>query len=326
MGYLSGASHDGSFLYIGWADVKVISAITTFFEVFYTNQCYQRYSHLYSSTTKLFNVAHHFLFENRLVLHHKDPDSSWIIHGWLVASTVLFFTDLQGGTTDIVLDKLEAGGLLRPAERQWLQGRPNDEERQLILLHWCSQVMISSTHKCHAPSNTAKSQCDKLLAYRSLQQEIVTTLQLPVPFQYFHILCVMISINLFFWAYVMGVTYSIFAPFVFSFAMLIFMGMMELASQLSDPFGEDEVDFPIKHWLGTFADHHHVMLDDECPHQHGWQEMVDDEVALRWDGSKVEAFMNDAEHVPLPQYRQELRPSPQAITEGEYQQLVEQGP
>eukprot|EP00444_Apocalathium_aciculiferum_P059655 CAMPEP_0183596872 /NCGR_PEP_ID=MMETSP0371-20130417/175885_1 /TAXON_ID=268820 /ORGANISM="Peridinium aciculiferum, Strain PAER-2" /LENGTH=43 /DNA_ID= /DNA_START= /DNA_END= /DNA_ORIENTATION= len=43
----------------------------------------------------------------------------------------------------------------------------------------------------------------------------------------------MICANLGLWAYSMGLTDSIFAPVVFFFASLIFIGMMELSSDLS---------------------------------------------------------------------------------------------
>merc|ERR1712194_671806 len=63
-----------------------------------------------------------------------------------------------------------------------------------------------------------------------------------------------------------------FAPFVFFMAQLIFMGMMELASQLADPFGDDEVDFPIKKWLGHFFESAAVLLEyDFKGSENHWQ-------------------------------------------------------
>merc|ERR1711879_953924 len=49
--------------------------------------------------------------------------------------------------------------------------------------------------------------------------------------------------------YALGVTTSVFGPIVYFFAELIFIGMMELANQISNPFGSDEVDFPVDDWL-----------------------------------------------------------------------------
>merc|ERR1719230_113639 len=90
---------------------------------------------------------------------------------------------------------------------------------------------------------------DKLVETRDLQQEVADTMHMPIPFQYFHLLNVMIIVNLLLWAYGMGLTDSVFAPVTYFFAALIFMGMMELANQLSDPFGTDGTDFPTSLWL-----------------------------------------------------------------------------
>lgn len=72
---------------------------------------------------------------------------------------------------------------------------------------------------------------------------------LPIPFQYFHLLSMMIIINLGLWAFAMGLTASWFAPVVYVFCSGTFIGMLQLASQLSDPFGNDAVDFDLHGWI-----------------------------------------------------------------------------
>merc|ERR1712100_502020 len=102
--------------------------------------------------------------------------------------------------------------------------------------------------------NTLKSMIDKLLRCRVLQQEVLDTIELPIPFPYFHLLNVMIAVNLLIWAYGMGITKSVFAPIVYLFSALIFMGMIELAAQLADPFGDDVVDFPVHVWVSELVE------------------------------------------------------------------------
>jgi len=114
------------------------------------------------------------------------------------------------------------------------------------------------------------------------------TLELPVPFQYFHLLCLMISINLILWAYGMGTTESYFAPVVFYFAALIFVGMMELASQLSNPFGDDEVDFPVDTWLTQFFSDQLALVQHQYPtasavSKENWKKTLDAEGTFTWD-------------------------------------------
>merc|ERR1719253_1440623 len=53
LGLLPGVDREASLLYLSWHEIGIISAIMTFFEVFYTNQCYSRYLRLYDLTRKL---------------------------------------------------------------------------------------------------------------------------------------------------------------------------------------------------------------------------------------------------------------------------------
>lgn len=108
---------------------------------------------------------------------------------------------------------------------------------------------VARARSREAPSAANSALMQSSLEIRRLKQGITDMLSLPVPFQYFHLLSVMIIMNLALWAYSMGCSDSIFAPVVFFFSSLIFVGMMELSSELSDPFGQDEVDFPVQEWL-----------------------------------------------------------------------------
>merc|ERR1740121_2498153 len=71
----------------------------------------------------------------------------------------------------------------------------------------------------------------------------------------------MVSMNCLLWAYYMGVTDSYFAPFCYLFAIIIFMGMIDLAAQLSDPFGCDLTDFPMNDWVAEFLDSISGLMD-----------------------------------------------------------------
>merc|ERR1719382_2384551 len=73
----------------------------------------------------------------------------------------------------------------------------------------------------------------------------------------------------------MGITESLFSPVGFFFAELIFCGMMELAGQMTDPFGKDEVDFPLNTWLASALDETSVIT--EYPYgstADGWSEVA----------------------------------------------------
>merc|ERR1719195_1910122 len=82
-----------------------------------------------------------------------------------------------------------------------------------------------------------------------------------MPYQYFHMLNLLVTLNLAVWAYGLGVTDSLLAPLSFFMSALIFMGFMDLANQLVDPFGDDDPDFPVHHWATELLQNLVVLLD-----------------------------------------------------------------
>merc|ERR1740121_103016 len=81
----------------------------------------------------------------------------------------------------------------------------------------------------------------------------VDMVDLPVPFQYFHLLNVSVLVNLFFLGYAYAMSGLLIGPVIFLVIEIAFMGMMVLSTELADPFGDDEVDFPINAWLTSFC-------------------------------------------------------------------------
>merc|ERR1711874_945857 len=84
----------------------------------------------------------------------------------------------------------------------------------------------------------------------------------PMPFQYFHIMNLMLALNLVLWAYSLGCQDSYFAPVIYAFVQMMFQGIRELSTALSDPFGDDEVDFPVNDWMMTLYAHVYGILED----------------------------------------------------------------
>lgn len=265
-GYLVGADESKTTLFIDWNDMKVISAITTFFEVFFTNQTFTRYLHLYDRTRNLLKCVCEFCFETSLHLKSTSQSHIRLATRYFLCSVVLFFSQMKKSEDEKLWAELQRLSLIRPDEQEHLETYDRDM-RSLVVLHWAAKV-IKLGHKNSAgkaPGNALKNMIDKLVVTHGIQQEVIDTMSLPIPFQYFHLLNLMIVINLLLWAYGMGISESAFAPFVYFFAALIFMGMMELAVQLSDPFGDDETDFPLDRWLREVLEDARTLLESEQP-------------------------------------------------------------
>mmetsp|Transcript_18164 Transcript_18164/g.38839 ORF Transcript_18164/g.38839 Transcript_18164/m.38839 type:complete len:381 (+) Transcript_18164:239-1381(+) len=250
MGYLQSALEDHSMWFIDWKIISVITSMTTFFEVFYTNNVFSRYVRLYTWTRQIIGALPNFAFDMRIHAGDTNQPMVRLACRYFIASTFLFFYSLNGEISEPEWTNLTRNKLIFPEEVEVLS-KFEKQHVSAIVLHWAGRVVRETVLQVKAPNNIIKGLIDRLVRARENEQVIQDTLRLPMPFQYFHLLNMMVVVNLLLWAYGMGVTHSIFAPVGFFFAELIFCGMMELAGQMSDPFGYDEVDFPLHHWLAN---------------------------------------------------------------------------
>jgi len=285
-GWLHGADDKRTMLFIEWNEMKVIGAITTFFEVFYTNQCFSRYLKLHTLTRTLLGTLYDYAFELRLHLIKDNPNHLRLACRCFLASILLFFYEMNSQVSESEWRELKRLGLLRDDEKQFLLSM-DKHQRSHVMMQWSAEA----TKDTKMPANVMKSSVDKLLKARLLQQQVVDTINMPIPFQYFHLLRLMVVMNLLMWSYGMGITDSIFSPCVYFLAAFIFMGMMELAAQLSDPFGDDEVDFPVSDWLAEFL--HNMAVICEFKSIGPMSERVKCEVPLSHGNLRLNLFMSE---------------------------------
>mmetsp|Transcript_11540 Transcript_11540/g.26812 ORF Transcript_11540/g.26812 Transcript_11540/m.26812 type:complete len:364 (+) Transcript_11540:81-1172(+) len=280
-GYLAEATDRMSMFYIDWDHVKVITALTTFFEVFYSNQCFGRYMELYSLTRNLLGTLDNFSFEMRVYVRDDHRRHLRLATRYFLASVVLFFFEAQNApVSQNEWEQLQKFGLIQEAEKDYLDGF-SKSQRSLIVLHWAAEVVQLAIKSSGAPSNTLKELVTKLEKARDAQQALIDMLNFPVPFAYFHLLNVMLVVNLIMWAYAMALTESYFSTIIFICCMTIFMGMLELANQFSNPFGDDDVDFPMNSWLSEFIEEVVVLCEYEYePKEAGWEAELREQTSL----------------------------------------------
>eukprot|EP00747_Dinoflagellata_sp_TGD_P166235 gnl/TRDRNA2_/TRDRNA2_188712_c0_seq1.p1 gnl/TRDRNA2_/TRDRNA2_188712_c0~~gnl/TRDRNA2_/TRDRNA2_188712_c0_seq1.p1 ORF type:complete len:406 (-),score=76.39 gnl/TRDRNA2_/TRDRNA2_188712_c0_seq1:47-1264(-) len=266
-------------LFLDWNDVKVISGITTFFEVFYTNQSFSRYLQLYELMKDMMSEAIFFVYEARLFMGHDAMGYVRLAARFYLCSIFLFIVQMPENheSNSVQWNELTKLGLITDEEKRCLESY-DKLARPWIVLHWCGSAIKAGHSKSSAPANTLMKILGHVQKGRDKQQAVLDTMALPLPFQYFHLLNVMIVVNLLLWGYGMGITGSMFSPAIFFFAAMIFMGMMELASQLADPFGTDDADFPLNTWMSDLLADAEVMLEYEYPGcKDNWQAALERE-------------------------------------------------
>jgi len=150
-------------------------------------------------------------------------------------------------------------GLLHVEEKVWLEQFKGHAHS--MVLDWALQVAGEALGANRNRHIRAFSQIANHI--RKEQVQIEDAINMPMPFQYFHIMNLMLTINFTLWAYGMGMYWSYIASVIFVFSLLIFLGMKELSAALSDPFGDDVVDFPLNDWIMAYwKDCHHFLEAD----------------------------------------------------------------
>jgi len=249
---------------INWDSVKVLSAITVFFEVFFVNQCFDRYSKLWGLVRNAIGAIYDFAFNARLYIRPCGQPFDRTATRWVMANFLLFMYELQrgGDIEDREWAKLQEFGLVKRDEVEFLR-KLSSKQRSLVMLHTAGDLCRCGLTDAQAPPNVVKEISANLLSIRSLLQDLLDLQNFPIPFVYFHLLNFMIVVNLMMWAYGMGITLALWAPISFFFTALIFLGMMDLASLLANPFGDDSVDFPMNYWLVDFSENLAALMDYE---------------------------------------------------------------
>eukprot|EP00931_Biecheleriopsis_adriatica_P100127 TRINITY_DN7517_c0_g1_i1.p1 TRINITY_DN7517_c0_g1~~TRINITY_DN7517_c0_g1_i1.p1 ORF type:complete len:417 (+),score=57.87 TRINITY_DN7517_c0_g1_i1:128-1378(+) len=263
------ADEDGVF-YVSHTCLATINNMTVFFEVFYTNQCYQRYFLLSKQVNNLFQASHRFSFSVKALLDSRR-DYFALVMRFSRVSLILFLAFVKHGeaVNNELFEEMLALQLVTPEEHEILSGYTGPQ-KQLVLLDWMMRGTQAGHQKVSAllPAKAPNMLRDAFLHLGGLdaaQKEVLQTIRMPVPFQYFQLLNLMVSINICSWAYGMSRTESIFGPLVYACVSFIFLGMMVLANMFAHPFGDDEVDFPIHEWMALFFSNEVAYMESGYP-------------------------------------------------------------
>lgn len=250
-GKVPGFQHNSKASKVAWNQVQVITTVTVFVEVFYTQACFKRYLMLYSLCRQLLLQVSSACFNLRLHLMLARPKHVRLSARYLFAGVLMFFQDTNAERqVDTMHDLLEKAGysLTRVEERNFL-AQLDGPERCIVVIAWATEVWRLGAQQAGVPANIQMSLATEFSEILETMHLLKTSLKLMVPFPYFHILNLMVSVNLVLWAYCMAASMSYTSIFTYLLAEIVFMGMLVLASEMADPFGEDKVDFPLADWL-----------------------------------------------------------------------------
>lgn len=228
-------------------------SLMTFFVIFYNGSVFSRYL-LLDAITKNMNDNCVYI-ASTLVREIPDKALVRILTRWLMCSILFFFfnhtREKDGDTNTCAVSEREWKqlsnlGLLNPRELQALKAHCDRMKQHampgFMLLHWSMKLYRKKLPRIRELDAA-------YIAVRKCQEDIQHLMDLPIPFQYFHMMNLMMLLNLCLWAYSFAVEDSYFASVIFMFVQLMFQGMRELSVSLSDPYGSDDTDFALKAWI-----------------------------------------------------------------------------
>lgn len=282
---LNGVHDKTNLFYISWKKTGIICGLTSFFEVFYTNRSFVRYKNLYLISREIFCTLNEVIVDIRVHLGSVDMRHARLASRYVLCSVVAFFllVEHQSASEQDFVDhtpvwaKVLRLELITRQEYQRLKQIPEDL-RCLVLILWAADVTVIAcdlglrTNKL--PQNLRVDLLERIVQIRSLQSMVSATIQLPVPYAYFHLLSMMIVVNLLIFAYGMGSANSALGTATFFFCSLIFMGMFELASELADPFGKDEADFPTSRWIANCINETAHVMERAFLREEKWSDLA----------------------------------------------------
>ena len=182
------------------------------------------------------------------------PDQQWdALMGWFTTSAdeAVYAQELAkrlDGFEAVVPERHTfCPPLLTPEEVTALRSYPSPY-MTLVLQTWTLQT-LKRTAKDELPGPLFGAAQATVFKLRSAAYTLRGQLSLPVPLPYFHSLTMLQNINFALYSYALLAFDSRLTPIVLFVVVLITVGMREVAVALSNPFGRDELDFPVNKWI-----------------------------------------------------------------------------
>jgi len=242
---------------LSWSAGALTTSLLIFFIVFYGSQCYGRFYTLYGHCIGLGGSTMEWTALIKLHLP-PNPNGRWnAVRYMLAAMHVLYFGLRDIGPTQGIDEEewatIKNRHLLIDSEIDTLKAYKGF--KPFLPVHW---AMLEAEAQLKAnPMTDDKSEVlllqqmqEKAFAFRGHCGQIVNLLKQPVPFPYFHILNLMIILNLTIVAYILVPEGKFFLTGLIQFLVgLVLLGLKEVAICLADPFGDDAVDFNVDTFL-----------------------------------------------------------------------------
>eukprot|EP00322_Chrysochromulina_rotalis_P010403 CAMPEP_0115868434 /NCGR_PEP_ID=MMETSP0287-20121206/21294_1 /TAXON_ID=412157 /ORGANISM="Chrysochromulina rotalis, Strain UIO044" /LENGTH=441 /DNA_ID=CAMNT_0003323095 /DNA_START=55 /DNA_END=1380 /DNA_ORIENTATION=+ len=261
---------------IDWGVSTVGMALLFFFMVFYNNNSYQRFYALYGHCVGVGATIMEWLALVKFSLP-SDKLSQWNATRCILAAQHILYYSLHGEDFDddewqVIVDRNMLTGHEVDVLKKYSGFKP------YLALTWAlteAQSQVENKMRTDESMNRDLGQGmrEELLngqfrevafKFRGHCGQIINLLKEPVPFPYFHLLNVMLMMQLSITAYALAVKVEWqFSVIMMAIVSVVLLGMRGLAVQLSNPFGNDSVDFNLERFMkGSFTNAIEYLKED----------------------------------------------------------------
>jgi hypothetical protein len=136
---------------------------------------------------------------------------------------------------------------------------------------WCAKVVLQSKSAGLVQKETVLM----LEAARAVEETVSESFAVGLPYPYYHIAIMMVFLTLLVKSYTLGMTGNLWSPIVNFILSLMLISMLDLAKQLSDPFGQDDTDFPVDGWVGEMIESAVLLMEYTYPEKARWAELAE---------------------------------------------------
>jgi len=243
-----------------WTALGASQFFLTFFVTFYNGHCYKRLLRIYDCSMEVLDDG--CLLAQELVV--SMPSQDLLRHRvqtmkYILAAIHIFFFHLAGGPTRKHWRELSWKGLLSQDEIvMLLDYAPGEFSIVHVLAVWAMQVLENGlrnhtlwTSRSQRIAHVYNRMDGHVLALLQAMEDLIEIIALPVPYQYYHMMNVMVLVNCLIFAVAAAVNFRTYVT-VFPMAVLcIFMlSIREVAISSATPFGtEADTALPISKFL-----------------------------------------------------------------------------
>jgi len=258
-------NHEGEYLTnslpnVSYSLVNSITALLIFFLVFYGSQCYQRLQMFYTQCVGLSGSSMNWIALVKVKIS-DDENVKWNCVRMVLAANHMLYYSLNadhGGPplNDEEWEVILTRRLLSPHEKEVISSYGG--QKYFMLLVWAMQEVEAAIARDATDATDARtadllnSFREEAFKFRGHCGQITNWLIQPVPFPYFHLIQLFMLFNLFLYSYTLVSDETMAGAlgcFIYCVYVLMLFGLKEVAVAMSDPFGDDDIDFDLEPML-----------------------------------------------------------------------------